>query len=88
MSLSPIMVNRIACLGKTVQPSFLTQIAMDRSLMGSLINRFRHDDEGAALVEYGMLVGLIAVICVVAVTALGTEISIAFSNIASALSGI
>ena len=24
-----------------------------------LINRFRRDDEGAALVEYGMLVGLI-----------------------------
>ena len=53
--------------------------------MGSLINRFRQDDEGAALVEYGILVGLIAVICVVAVTALGTEISTAFSTIASAL---
>ena len=50
-----------------------------------LINRFRRDDEGAALVEYGMLVGLIAVICVVAVTTLGTEVSTAFSNIASAL---
>jgi Flp pilus assembly pilin Flp len=36
--------------------------------MGSLINRFRHDDEGASLVEYGILAGLIAVICVVAVT--------------------
>ena len=56
--------------------------------MCSLINRFRRDDEGAALVEYGILVGLIAVICVVAVTALGTEISTAFSTIASALSGI
>ena len=41
-----------------------------------------------ALVEYGMLVGLIAVICVVAVTTLGTEVSTAFSTIASALSGI
>jgi Flp pilus assembly pilin Flp len=40
--------------------------------MRKLINRFRRDDEGAALVEYGMLVGLIAVICVVAVTTLGT----------------
>jgi Flp pilus assembly pilin Flp len=40
------------------------------------------------LVEYGILVGLIAVICVVAVTALGTEVSTAFSTIASALSGI
>lgn len=56
--------------------------------MGSLINRFRHDDEGAALIEYGILVALIAVICVVAVTALGTQVSTAFSTIASALSGI
>jgi pilus assembly protein Flp/PilA len=57
-------------------------------LMRKLINRFRRDDDGAALVEYGMLVGLIAVICVVAVTTLGTEVSTAFSTIASALSGI
>jgi hypothetical protein len=32
------------------------------------------------LVEYGMLVGLIAVICVVAVTTLGAEVSTAFSG--------
>ena len=57
-------------------------------LMRNLINRLRRDDEGAALVEYGMLVGLIAVICVVAVTTLGTEVSTAFSNIASALSAL
>jgi pilus assembly protein Flp/PilA len=52
------------------------------------MDRLRRDDEGAALVEYGMLVGLIAVICVVAVTTLGTEISTAFSRIASALSSL
>ena len=56
--------------------------------MRKLINRFRRDDEGAALVEYGMLVGLIAVICVVAVTTLGTEVSSAFSKIAAALSAV
>jgi len=56
--------------------------------MRKLINRLRRDDEGAALVEYGMLVGLIAVICVVAVTTLGTEVSTAFSKIAAALSGV
>ena len=57
-------------------------------LMRKLINRLRREEEGAALVEYGMLVGLIAVICVVAVTTLGTEVSTAFSKIASALSGV
>ena len=56
--------------------------------MRKLVNRFRRDDEGAALVEYGMLVGLIAVICVVAVTTLGTEVSAAFSKIASSLNGL
>ena len=56
--------------------------------MRNLINRLRRDDEGAALVEYGMLVGLIAVICVAAVTLLGTEVSTAFSSIAASLSAI
>jgi pilus assembly protein Flp/PilA len=56
--------------------------------MQKLFDRFRREEQGAALVEYGMLVGLIAVICVVAVTALGTEVSTAFSTIASALANI
>ena len=50
-----------------------------------LINRFRRNEDGAALAEYGLLVALIAIVCVVAVTALGTQISTAFSEIASAI---
>jgi pilus assembly protein Flp/PilA len=53
-----------------------------------LIARFRRDESGAALVEYGLLVGLIAVICVVAITAVGTQVSTLFSNIASQLAAI
>jgi pilus assembly protein Flp/PilA len=53
-----------------------------------LIARFRRDERGAALVEYGLLVGLIAVICVVAITAVGTQVSTLFSNIASQLAAI
>jgi pilus assembly protein Flp/PilA len=56
--------------------------------MLKLIKRFHRDEEGAALVEYGLLVGLIAVICVTAITLLGNEISSAFSIIASDLSVI
>jgi pilus assembly protein Flp/PilA len=48
-----------------------------------LISRFRRNEDGAALAEYGLLVALIAVVCVVAVTALGTQVSTAFSKIAS-----
>jgi pilus assembly protein Flp/PilA len=50
-----------------------------------LLNRFRRDEQGAALVEYGILVGLIAVICIAAVVIVGTQVSTAFSKIASAL---
>jgi len=56
--------------------------------MSNLINRFRRDEDGAALVEYGLLIGLIAVVCLVAVTTLGTEISTAFSKYASGLASI
>jgi pilus assembly protein Flp/PilA len=56
--------------------------------MLELINHLRRDEKGAALVEYGLLVGLIAVICVTAVTLLGHEVSSAFSIIASDLAVI
>jgi pilus assembly protein Flp/PilA len=56
--------------------------------MRKILNRFRQNEEGAALVEYGLLVGLIAVICVAAVTLLGNEVSSAFARIAALLSAI
>ena len=64
-------------------------LTLERDLvMLHLINRLRREEQGAALVEYGMLVGLIAVICVAAVTLLGQDVSGAFSLIADALSSI
>ena len=56
--------------------------------MRKLIARFRLGEEGAALVEYGMLIGLIAVVCLVAITTVGTQISAAFSQYAVGLAGI
>jgi pilus assembly protein Flp/PilA len=40
-----------------------------------LINTVRKDEQGAALVEYALLVGLIAVVCIVATTQLGLAVS-------------
>jgi len=48
--------------------------------------KFFSRKDGASLVEYGLLVGLIAVICVAAIKGLGSEISTAFSNISTSLS--
>jgi pilus assembly protein Flp/PilA len=49
--------------------------------------RFVRDEEGAALVEYGILVALIAVVCFVAVQTLGTTINSKFGEINTSLSG-
>jgi pilus assembly protein Flp/PilA len=53
--------------------------------MRKLMTRFVKDDEGAALVEYGMLVGLIAVVCVLAVGTLGQTILGYFTSINTSL---
>jgi pilus assembly protein Flp/PilA len=57
---------------------------MFMDLVHSLIARLR-DESGQALVEYGMLVALIAVICIGAVTALGLDVQGAFNSIVAAL---
>ncbi|NMC63439.1 MAG: Flp family type IVb pilin [SAR324 cluster bacterium] len=43
-------------------------------------------EKGASLVEYALLVALIAVACIVAIRALGSKVSTQFSTITSALS--
>ena len=49
--------------------------------------RARFDDErGASLVEYALLVALIAVVCILAITFLGTSASEKFSQIGSSVS--
>jgi len=42
-------------------------------------------EEGQDLTEYALLLGLIALICVVAVTTLGTRIQAILTNIAAAM---
>lgn len=49
--------------------------------------RFAKDDRGASLVEYALLVALIAVVCIGAVTVLGGNASSKFSQIGSAVGG-
>jgi len=44
------------------------------------------DDRGATLVEYVLLVALIAVVCIVAISFLGTQASSKFSSVGNNLS--
>ena len=43
------------------------------------------EDRGATAVEYGLLVGLIAVVIIVGVTLLGTELLALFNGIANSI---
>jgi pilus assembly protein Flp/PilA len=49
-------------------------------IMGAKVKR---DEEGATAVEYGLMVSLIAVAIIVAVTALGTNLSTMFTSIST-----
>jgi pilus assembly protein Flp/PilA len=49
--------------------------------MMNISKKILKDEDGAALVEYGMLVGLIALVCIGAVTLLGEKIRDVFDAI-------
>ena len=50
-----------------------------------LLNEVRKDEEGATMVEYALMVGLIAVVSVLAVTALGVKVNVLFTNVTASL---
>ena len=50
-----------------------------------MITAMRDEERGASMVEYALLVVLIAIIAIVAITIAGEEISATFSDIASSL---
>ena len=45
----------------------------------------RNDEDGASMVEYALLVALIAIVAIVAGTVVGTAVSTEFSSIADTL---
>ena len=47
--------------------------------------RFADSERGASLVEYALLVALIAVVCIIAIQVLGQKASTSFSSTGSAI---
>ncbi len=50
-----------------------------------IIQRFSRDEEGVTAIEYGLIAALIAVVIIIAVTAIGTNLSAVFNYIAGQL---
>lgn len=60
---------------------------MDLSVLANFIRaRFGRSERGAALVEYALLVALIAVVCIAAISLLGTSARDKFSKVGGQIS--
>ncbi|MFZ5618238.1 MAG: Flp family type IVb pilin [Pseudomonadota bacterium] len=53
--------------------------------MLKLIKKFREDEEGASLIEYSLLVGLISVVIVASIVAISTNLKTIWSTLASVM---
>ena len=53
-----------------------------------MLKRFFLDETGATAVEYGLLVALIAVVIISAVTAVGTNLSSTFNQVATSINNL
>lgn len=61
---------------------------MVHSFVSSVVRRFVRDERGATMVEYGLLVALVAVAVIGAVTALGGSINTIFETADDSLNGV
>ena len=57
------------------------------SMLFHYVNSLSKNEEGQDLLEYALLVALIALVAIGAVTAAGTSVSTIFSNVAGKLAG-
>jgi pilus assembly protein Flp/PilA len=59
---------------------------MHMDLVSYMKARFSTTERGAALVEYALLMALIAVVCIIALTTLGGQASSKFTDVGNSIS--
>jgi pilus assembly protein Flp/PilA len=50
-----------------------------------MIKRFLKDESGVTMIEYGLIAALIGVVCIVVLTAIGTDLNGLFGTVSSEL---
>jgi Flp pilus assembly pilin Flp len=58
---------------------------LSRSVMKNVLRRFVREDEGQDLIEYGLLIGIITVVCIVAISSIGPKVAAYFTTLDGAL---
>ncbi len=78
--------HKLTAPGRGDQPEKeLTDMDIFKTIAPYLRARFGNTERGAALVEYALLLALIAVVCIVALTTLGGKASSKFDTIGNSL---
>jgi pilus assembly protein Flp/PilA len=64
----------------------MSKLLAARSWAAATVKKFlTRKEEGASMVEYGLLVALIAVVCIAGVTVVGTKANAVFQSAANSL---
>ena len=50
-----------------------------------MIKNFMQDEDGVTMIEYGLLAALIAVVCIAAVTSVGSNLTAMFTHVAGSI---
>ena len=53
----------------------------------SKVQRFLKSEDGPTAVEYAVMLALIIIVCLTAITAVGTQVAAQFNNIATQIGG-
>jgi pilus assembly protein Flp/PilA len=51
------------------------------------LRRFMREEEGVTMVEYGLIAALIAIVCIIAITGVGNNLNLVFTEICNKLAG-
>lgn len=61
---------------------------MFRTISSLIVDLLRRRDEGQAMVEYGLILGLVSVVAVAVLATIGTDVNLVFTAIEAQLAAV
>ena len=74
-------------MGEDLRPFKCKKEVIQMKTFAEQIRRFLKAEDGPTAVEYAVMLALIIVVCLVAISAVGSQASATFSNVAASIGG-